>query len=94
MKEQPKTPPESYNVNLHDLEAEYADWFEEQSIPVRYFVSMDGGGVNYFTIEFQQQADAVAFIHQFDFRGEPYPWGEKKKSEGWQPYDLKAQLGE
>ncbi len=81
--------PQSYNVNLYDLEPEYDTWFEEQRLPVRYFVDMDGGGVNYFTIEFQTRAHAVAFIIHFGFQGKPYPWGEKKKSEGWQTYNLK-----
>ena len=76
---------QSYNVNLHDLKKEYDRWVKEQGIPVRYFVDLDGGGINYFTIEFQTEAHAVAFIHHFEFHGSPYPWGEKKKSEGWCP---------
>ena len=87
------TPPQSHNVNLYDLEPEYDVWCREQGFPVRYFVDMDGGGVNFFTIEFQVREHATAFISHFCFQGKPYPWGEKKKNEGWQTYDLKNQTG-
>jgi len=87
-----RMPPEAlrtWNVNLAALSSEYDAWFRARGMPVRYFMELDGGGVSFYVIEFSQRAHALEFIRFFGFRGNPYPWGEKRRQEGWEPFDAR-----
>ena len=83
---------ETFQVNLHLIRPEHDRWLKEKAIPARYFVDLDAGGINFYTIEFPDRATAREFITAFGYRGEPWPYAtEKPFKAGWVPFRLNEQ---
>jgi len=70
----------NYNVRISfifDLEEGYA-WCRGQGIPVRTFVNMDGGGMNYDILEFESLEHVLRFARHFDIDTEDI-WVEEAR---------------
>lgn len=81
---------ESFHINLHLIRKAYDAWLEKEKIQRRYFVDLDGGGINFYTIEFLKESDALRFINYFKFKnGKPWIYSRRKTmNKGWYPYKL------
>jgi len=56
----------NYNVRIRMPRPEMAKWCESRGIPVRIFLTYDGGGFNGHIFEFRKLKHAMRFMTRFD----------------------------
>lgn len=56
----------NYNVRIRMPRPEMIEWCDAHSMPVRVFLTYDGGGANGHIFEFRERKHAMHFMTRFD----------------------------